>query len=119
MNGFIHEIKDIGKGLLKLFSFKIVILFQLFVILTGLLTPSFGEFDIKYNFSVIDMSPRFNILGVQLTGSVSIGGTDSILYEGCGVATIEMMRPGDITLGDTVHFIIVLLIQVLRFLYYS
>lgn len=48
----------------------------------------------------------FSSQGVQLTGSVSIGGTDSILYEGCGVATIEMMRPGDITLGDTVHFII-------------
>jgi gliding motility-associated-like protein len=48
----------------------------------------------------------FSSQGVQLTGSVSIGGTDSILYEGCGVATIEMMRPGDVTLGDTVHFII-------------
>ena len=47
----------------------------------------------------------FSSQGVQLTGSVSIG-TDSILYEGCGVATIEMMRPGDVTLGDTVHFII-------------
>jgi hypothetical protein len=43
---------------------------------------------------------------VQLIGSVSIGGTDSILYEGCGEATIEMIRPGDVTLGDTVHFII-------------
>jgi gliding motility-associated-like protein len=48
----------------------------------------------------------FSSQGVQLTGSVSIGGTDSILYEGCGVASIEMMRPGDVTLGDTVHFII-------------
>jgi gliding motility-associated-like protein len=48
----------------------------------------------------------FSSQGVQLTGSVSIGDTDSILYEGCGVATIEMMRPGDVTLGDTVHFII-------------
>lgn len=48
----------------------------------------------------------FSSQGVQLMGSVSIGGTDSILYEGCGVATIEMMRPGDVTLGDTVHFII-------------
>jgi gliding motility-associated-like protein len=48
----------------------------------------------------------FTSEGVQLTGSVSIGGTDSILYEGCGVATIEMMRPGDVTLGDTVHFLI-------------
>jgi gliding motility-associated-like protein len=48
----------------------------------------------------------FSSQGVELTGSVSIGGTDSILYEGCGVATIEMMRPGDVTLGDTVHFII-------------
>lgn len=48
----------------------------------------------------------FSSQGVQLTGSVSIGGTDSILYEGCGVATIEMIRPGDVTLGDTVHFII-------------
>jgi gliding motility-associated-like protein len=48
----------------------------------------------------------FSSQGVQLTGSVSIGGTDSILYEGCGEATIEMIRPGDVTLGDTVHFII-------------
>jgi gliding motility-associated-like protein len=48
----------------------------------------------------------FSSQGVQITGSVSIGGTDSILYEGCGIATIEMMRPGDVTLGDTVHFII-------------
>jgi gliding motility-associated-like protein len=48
----------------------------------------------------------FSSQGVQLSGSVSIGGTDSILYEGCGEATIEMIRPGDVTLGDTVHFII-------------
>lgn len=48
----------------------------------------------------------FSSEGVEITGFVSIGGSDSILYEGCGIATIEMSRPGDVTLGDTVHFIL-------------
>lgn len=45
-------------------------------------------------------------IGVQFSSSVSIGGSDTIIYEGCGVASIEMSRPGNITNADTIHFVI-------------
>ncbi len=48
----------------------------------------------------------FSSQGVQVSSTVSVGGNDSILYEGCGMATISLTRPGDVTLGDTVHFIV-------------
>ncbi|MCZ2248224.1 MAG: choice-of-anchor L domain-containing protein [Bacteroidia bacterium] len=48
----------------------------------------------------------FSSQGVQLSSSINIGGSDTILYEGCGTAIIEMVRPGDISQGDTIHFVI-------------
>ncbi len=48
----------------------------------------------------------FSSQGLQLSSSVSMGGSDTVLYEGCGVATINLVRPGDITEGDTIHFVI-------------
>ena len=64
MQSFISEIKEIASGLIKFFRFKIVFLFVLFVLLIGIFSPSFTEFDIKYNFNVIKITPRFNILGI-------------------------------------------------------
>ena len=53
MKGFCSEIKDVGLGLVKLFSFKVVTLFALFILLNGISRPSIDEFETKYNFNVI------------------------------------------------------------------
>ncbi len=48
----------------------------------------------------------FSSQGVILSSDIDVGGTDSILYEGCGTAIIEMQRGGNIASYDTVRFTI-------------
>jgi len=56
MKGFGSEIKDVGSGIVKLFWFKIIILFTIFILLNGSIKPKIDEFEAKYNFSVIQFS---------------------------------------------------------------
>ena len=56
MKGFGSEIKDVGLGIVKLFSFKIIILFTIFILLNGSSKPKIDEFETKYNFNVIQFS---------------------------------------------------------------
>lgn len=46
----------------------------------------------------------FSSEGVVLSGNIDIGESDSILYEGCGVASVEFERSSNIASYDTIRF---------------
>jgi len=48
----------------------------------------------------------FSSQGVVISGDIDIGESDTILYEGCGTAMIEMERGGNIASYDTIRFTI-------------
>jgi hypothetical protein len=71
MRTFSYEIKQMGSGIFKLFTFKIFFFYVFYILLYGLMIPTYEEFETKYNTKVKNFTPSFITTVVRTSSSIS------------------------------------------------